>query len=763
MRNVRRTNESMAEYEFMTEAQKGQVKDGPSFVGGFIRGGRRVRGSIESRCLFTLDVDHANDGFIDMAQLMILNGMAHVIYSTHSHRPEKPKYRIVGPASRDMSPDEYSAASRMLAFIVGMEYFDKTTFDVNRLMYLPSCSRDANPVFIEGKGRLIDVDHLLGMYADWKDMTQWHRHPAENGDSVKAHGKKLNDARDKTGIVGLFNRVYSLEEAMEKFIPGVYVSVPGYDDRWTYAAGTSTGGMRTYSDGHMYSEHQSDPANDGRCHNAYDLVRIHMFGHMDVDVSKHTNELKYPSQSAMRDIAAADPLVRKLGIDETFGDWQEDTEDNSENDDGQSWMMQLEADRKDPTKILPTSKNVNIIMKNGPFKGVLAYDEFLNAEVIRKPLPWRELKRPNEEYEHWLGSDDARLQNYFGMVYRINSKAVIMNAFTEVVHQNEFNPIKNYLLAQVWDGIPRLDLLFVHYLGADDNPYVRAATRKILVAAICRVFNPGCQFDYMLVLVGPQGVGKSTILHKMGMRWFSDSLKNFDSKEAGEHLQSGWIFEFGELAQMKKAEVDEIKAFITKRSDKYRVAYDRIVSDFPRKCVFFGTTNNYNFLKDDTGNRRFWPVDVDPQKSTKSVFEDMNDYEIGQIWAEALHYHRQGESLKLPPEIEEMAKGIQEMHMEEDPRVGMIAEYLDKPLPERWDRLDAWERINYLRQPTGNIRRNLVCASEVWSECLGKKAGDMKPWEARELCNILRKMPGWKELRGRRHFSFYGKQTAFER
>ncbi len=523
LRNVRRTEEYLAQYELMTDAQKGQVKDGPAFVGGSVRAGRRVKGNIDTRSLITLDVDHADENFIFNTDLFI-GGQAYLIYSTHSHRPEKPKYRLVAPSSRELSPDECTAVSRKLAAILGMEYFDKTTFDVNRLMYLPSCSRDADPVLIESIGPPIDVDKLLGEYEDWRDISQWPRHPSEAGNVARAHGK-LSDPREKDGDIGRFNRAYSLEEAIEVLIPGVYLPTD-HSDRWTYAGGTSYGGMRTYPDGHMYSEHQSDPANNGRCHNAYDMVRIHKFGHLDEEVSKHTNEMKYPSQTAMREFAAADPLVRQLAMAQLAVEFSEPmgaVVDPDEDGQGQSWMHLLETDKKDSSKILPTSANVEIILKHGPFREVLAYDEFLNAEVIRRRLPWRERKRLDKDYESWLGDDDSRMQHYFGKVYRINSKAAIMNAFKEVTHQREFHPVKEYLFSQVWDGIMRLDTLFIYYLGADDNLYVRAVTRKMFVAAVCRILNPGCKFDYMLVLVGPQGAGKSTILQKMGRQWFSDS------------------------------------------------------------------------------------------------------------------------------------------------------------------------------------------------------------------------------------------------
>ncbi|MGG1518736.1 virulence-associated E family protein [Paenibacillus oryzisoli] len=769
LKRVRRTEETMEQYAAMTDAQKGKIKDGPAFVGGAVRGGRRKRDSIDSRCLFTLDVDHADEGFISIAQIIILGGVAHVIYSTHSHRPNKPKYRLIVLASREMTPDEYAAAARMLAFIIGMDYFDRTTFDVNRLMYMPSCSKNADPLFVDGsQAAPIDVDWLLSQYEDWQDMGQWKKHPNEAVDVAKARGK-LKDAREKNDLIGQFCRSYSIEEAIAKFIPDVYLPVPGYDDRWTYSGGSSAGGMLTYSDGHMYSMHQSDPANTGHCLNAYDLIRIHKFGSLDEGVSDKTNFSKYPSQVAMRELAATDPLVRELAIEETFGESmgnaeiEDDLSGSDEGDMGSKWMLQLETDHRNPNKILPTAENVEIILKNGPFQGVLAYDEFLNTEVIRRRLPWRERKRVGVDYEPWLGADDSRLQHYFGKVYKINSKAIISNAFKEVTHQNEFHPVKEYLISQKWDGNERLESLFIQYLGTEDTEYVRAVTRKMFVAAVARVFNPGCKFDYMLVLVGPQGAGKSTILAKMGRQWFSDSLKSFDTKEAGEHLQSAWIFEFGELAGMSKTEVDEIKQFITKTSDKYRVAYDRVITDFPRKCIFFGTTNNYNFLKDDTGNRRFWPIDVDPSKRTKNVFTDLTEYEIGQIWAEALHVQQQGESLKLSDALEKMAGAVQGDHTEDDPRLGLIAEYLEKPLPENWLGMDEYERRGYLEMPTGHAQRKLVCASEIWVECLGKRLGDMRTWEAREIYSLLRKIPGWRERKTRAYFQKYGKQTTFER
>ncbi|MGE7604941.1 VapE domain-containing protein [Peribacillus sp. NPDC097675] len=426
--------------------------------------------------------------------------------------------------------------------------------------------------------------------------------------------------------------------------------------------------------------------------------------------------------------------------------------------------LQLERNKKGD-KILPNSRNAETILTNSPFKGILAFDAFKNIEAIKGDLPWRKRERPFQPYEAWLGSDDKRLLHYFGKEYDFRSANIIQNAYIEVTRQNSFHPVKEYLESQVWDKSSRVETFFIDYLGANNTPYIRAVTRKWLVAAVARIYEPGCKFDYMPVLVGPQGVGKSSTIAKLAREWFSDSLKNFESKEAGEHLQNSWIFEFGELAGMKKAEVEEIKAFISKREDTYRVAYDRVVSEFPRKCVFIGTTNTHDFLRDQTGNRRFWPVTVDTKKRKYNPITDLTDDIVGQIWAEAMELYKQGEKLYLEPAMEEEARKVQEGHMEQDPRTGAIEEYLEKPLPANWDTMQIWERQNYLtHKPTGTIKRERVCPAEVWTECMGNDYRNMKTHEARAIADIIRKLDGWEERKpSRTTFKHYGKQTTFIR
>lgn len=750
LRKVRRTSETMSQYDKMHSAGRGKVKDGAAFVGGLVRGGRRKKENIDTRSLLTLDADYADEDFM-FAVDMVLGGSAYAIYSTHSHRPHKPKYRLIAPGNRSMSPDEYTAVSRKVAEQIGMHYFDKTTFDVQRLMYLPSCSKDADPVLEVFEGGPVDVDGVLAEYMDWRDVMEWPRHP-EDKNAIVLAGKKAQDPREKHGIIGLFCRAFTIEEGIDLFLSDKYV--PGsMPNRYTYTEGTSANGLEIYQDQELVFSHQdSDPVADGHTHNLFDLVRIHKFGHLDDRVSDDSKSTK-PSITAMEHFAAGLPEIKKLAMVERESEFAEmvDAFDGAEEEvaEDDSWMELLERHHK-TGELLSTPSNVELLLSHGEWRGVLAYDAFGNSEVIRKPLPWRGRERPQNDYEPWLAEDDKRLRHWLGKKYKLRGSNIIIDAFTEVTRRNRFHPIREYLESKVWDKVPRLDRVFIDYLGAPDTHYIRQVTRKMLLAAVTRLYKPGCKFDEMLVLIGPQGAGKSSLLGKLGQKWFSDSLRSFENKEAGEHLQAGWIFEIGELSAMKKTEVEEVKAFLSKTEDRYRVAYDRQVSEFPRKCVFFGTTNTRDFLRDSTGNRRFWPVEVQPEKAIYSHWDHLTDELVGQIWAEALHFFKAGETLELDKQAKIEAERQQAAHMENDPREGLIQEWLDTPVEDEMGR------------PTDDLR-DRVCASQIWSECFNNRSKPIRPWEAKEICDIMRRMPGWEERKGKARIPGYGVQLVFER
>ena len=752
LQKVRRTKETIAEYDKMSNNDRGKVKDGPAFVGGLVRGGRRKKANVDTRSLITLDADHVkkDDDFIFSVEL-VLGGYAYVIYSTHSHREGGQKYRLIIPTDRVMNPDEYAAVSRKIAEQIGMGFFDKTTFDVHRLMYLPSCSKDAKPVLEVAEGEALEVDTILSQYEDWKDPLQWPRH---KGDKAKRESAlRMEDPRKKDNVVGSFCRCYSITEAIETFLPDVYIPVDDSLKRYTHVGSSSHGGFVVYDDDTFaYSHHETDPIS-GREVNAFDLVRLNKFGKLDDNVSEKTSIINRPSYMAMCKFITNDKKVKRDLLAEVKADFADPFDDEDE-EDADAWKEELELHPKSGA-VLATAKNIELILSNATWKNVLAFDAFGNSEVIKKRVPWREKERPHRPYEPWLGADDKRLQHWFSKKYKINSARIIQNAFTEVAHANKFHPIKEYIEAQEWDGTERAERIFIDYLGAEDSHYVKQVTRKILLAAVKRLYVPGCKFDEMLVLVGPQGCCKSSIIAKIGKEWFSDSLRTFENKEAGEHLQSGWIFEIGELSAMKKSEVEEVKAFLSKTEDRYRVAYDRQVSDFPRKCVFFGTTNTREFLRDSTGNRRFWPVDVILSDELKKHFwSNFTDEVVSQIWAEVLTWFKAGESLVLDDEARIEAERQQIEHMEIDPRLGIIQEWLDEPI-EEGDIVegDLGEKVPKVR----------VCASQIWVECLGNKKGSMRQWEAKEIRDLMKEIPGWKEQIKKKKMPGYGTQRVFDR
>jgi putative DNA primase/helicase len=267
--------------------------------------------------------------------------------------------------------------------------------------------------------------------------------------------------------------------------------------------------------------------------------------------------------------------------------------------------------------------------------------------------------------------------------------------------------------------------------------------------------------------VGKQGLKKSSLIDRLGQQWFSDSFSTVQGKEAFEQIQGVWLVEMGELAGLKKAEVEIIKHFISKREDRYRVAYGRRIENFPRQCVFFATTNNKDFLRDPTGNRRFWPVDVNETEPLKDVFTDLNEYEIGQLWAEAVELYKAGETLYLTKELEEEAYKAQSEHSEKDDRAGAIQKYLDTPVPENWDNMNVYDRRSFLTGDAlfgeGTMIRNRVCIAEIWCELFGSQAKDMSRYNTKDLHDIMSNMEGWERGKANRRFPNYGEQRAYVR
>lgn len=759
--------ETFEEYLRLPKAKQDELKDVGGFVAGELRDGRRKSAYVLGRDVLTLDLDNIPaDGTDEILRRIEGLGCAYCVYSTRKHEPAKPRLRVLLPLARTVTADEYEPIARKAAELIGIEFCDPSTFEAARLMYWPSCCADSEYVYKVGDKPFLDPDGMLALYSDWRDVSQWPAVPGADQQRSKQVAAKQADPTAKQGIVGAFCRVYNIYDVLDKFLPGKYVPVDGYNDRYTYTGGSTTGGAIVYENGlFLYSHHATDPACGKLC-NAFDLVRLHMYGDKDDEAKPETPVNKLPSYTAMCELAIADSEVSALLASERYtqaveafgadAPAQEQAADTN-------WLSKLAIS---PTTGKPnnTTDNVIIILENDPLLcGKLAYDEFANRGLVLGSLPWD--KRADRR--EWTDVDDAGLRHYLERVYEITGEKRIYDAITLVAHRHIVNDVKDYLLSLTWDGKPRLDTLFIDYLGAEDNVYTRAVARKSLTAAVARVMMPGIKYDYMPILVGPQGIGKSTLLRTLGKRWFSDSLQVFEGREASEMLQGVWINEIGELAGFSKAEVSAIKQFLSRSEDIYREPYGRRTCVYPRRCVFFGTTNDSEFLRDRTGNRRFWPVDVYRQTPTKDVFRDLPG-EVDQIWAEAMMRWRIGEPLYLSGEAAEIALQEQESHKESNTKEGLIREFLERPIPLDWDKRTISERRMYwldgfARESGDTTKRTRVCALEIWVECFGGDPRNIKQADSREINSILESLPGWTRSTNGIRFGPYGFQRGFIR
>lgn len=752
-----RTAETVEQYRKLSKARQDSIKDVGGFVMGKLKGGRRKKDCVVFRSALTLDMDHAVGDVPEQMEMFF--DFRCLIYSTHKHTPESPRFRLVVPLSRNVSPDEYAAVARKVAEDIGMELFDDTTYEPSRLMYWPSTSADGEFVFRDVAGEILDPDVVLARYRDWRDSSEWPVSGRQQA-VVLREMKRQADPLGKEGVVGAFCRTYSIEEAVEVFLADVYrPSV--MQGRYDYVPADSQAGVVVYEGRFAYSHHATDPA-CGKLMNAFDMVRIHRFGELDVRASEDTEACKLPSFRAMSEFAVSDERV-KLTLAEERAESAK-REFSGEDD----WRKGLELDRQG--KVKDTLDNLVLAIRHDEGLQSIAFNLHRDGIDAGEGLPWKQIK------PGWNDSDFASLKVYLNKGYGVYAPTKTKDALLAVASERAYHPVKEYLDAlPEWDGVKRVDTLLADYLGAEDSAYTRAVIRKTLAAAVARIYQPGTKFDSVLILNGPQGIGKSTLFARLAGAWFSDSLTLTDmrDKSGPEKLQGYWILELGELAGMKKTDVETVKSFLSRVDDKYRASYGLNVESHPRQCVIVGSTNTESgFLRDITGNRRFWPVRVNGE-SVKKPWQ-ISGEDVLQVWAEAKAVYEGGERLYLEGEVAAMAVSQQAEAMETDDREGLVRTYLDTLLPENWDSMSLYDRRNFLNgsefgeeRQTGTVRRMMVCNMEIWCECFGRESSALKKIDSYEISGIMRKIEGWGKYaetkNGMSGFPIYGKQRAYVR
>lgn len=757
-KEVKRTGETVKQYAAMSRDRQSKVKDVGGFVCGYLAGGVRKTANVRTRSAVTLDVDFATpDTWEDFC--MRYDGAA-LCYSTHKHTEEKPRLRIIIPAARNMQPHEYEPIARYFAKMLGIERVDHTTYQLPRLFYWPSASKDGAFFYDDTDGAPFSPDEILATYRNPFDASEWPVSEKEGAAVVKTM-EKAGDPTEKPGIIGAFCRAYTIEDAVEELLADKYepTATPG---RYTYTEGHVAGGLVCYEGKFAYSHHETDPAG-GKLLNAFDLVRVHKFGDMDGE-KEYDDPTRRPSYKAMLEFAAKDKRTRRILSSERMKGATDDF-DGMEDAEDEKWLEELDTDKAGRVK--STAANLDLIFRNDKgLKGRLWVDEFSGYNIVTGGLPW------DPDATTWKDRDDANVRAYLEKRYGITGKEKISDAVTVERTRNRRHPVREYLNGIEWDGVRRLETVIIDTLGADDTPLVRAMTRKHFTAAVARVFRPGAKYDYCLVLCGPEGIGKSTLFAVMGGDWFTDSVFTTEGKDGMDLIRGAWVVELAELSAIRYSEAEKTKAFISRQFDTYRPAYSRTVERIPRQCVFCGTTNEAAFLKGENGNRRFWVIPVKGGAMQPGQISEHLKGIRDQLWAEAVKYYKDGEKLYLGADLEAEAKELQAQYNEnhDDPVTQLLPAFLERKLPAEWDTWSLPRRRAFFNNPDpleadATEERVKFCAAEFICEKLGKNMQDKDfRYLARRVFELMRQNEEWEEVSMLKHVTdLYGRQKGFRR
>lgn len=404
-------------------------------------------------------------------------------------------------------------------------------------------------------------------------------------------------------------------------------------------------------------------------------------------------------------------------------------------------------------------------------KDKLVFDRFSGNFIKKDFMPWDYAK--TQKIAEWDDKDDDCLVNYFDKKpYNIRVPQIIKTSLSELAEKKSINVVKEYFENLKWDGVPRIDTLLIDYFGTEDTIYAREIIRKELVALVTRIMTEkAIKFDEMIILTGAQGIGKSTFLRKLGKEWYTDFKLKLDDKDTLVNLQKYMVVEIGELAGFNKVEITALKNFLSQVTDTYRAPYDRRSKEHPRHYVLFGTTNEDEFLRDYTGERRFWPIECSKERATKSVFTDLTEEEVDQIWAEAVMKFRMGESLILSDKARKLAEVHQGMHKEVHPWEGQIREFILKKVTKEWLKLSIATRMSFANVDENTteddwIERDRVCAAEIWCECLGNgSTKNMKIADSKLINGILSTLKFEDRILKKEFMRFgkdYGRQRGFK-
>ena len=715
-----RTQETLDVYLGMPKSKQDNLKDNGGFVGGQLDGNRIVK-NLRGRDVVTLDLDHCPAGATEKVKQAVMKlGCTYCIYSTRKHRPSAPRLRVILPTNRTMTVDEYEPVARKLASLMlpDMSWYDPTTFEVTRLMYYPTCSCDGEFIYAaDTEHDFIDVDGVLLLYDDWHDISSWAAVPGVEAKQQKA--AEAEDPTTKKGIIGAFCRTYSITEAIDTFLSDEYI--PAGADRYSYAKGSTSGGAIVYDDKFLFSHHATDPCS-GRLVNAFDLVRLHRFGELDEKAAPGCPVTKLPSTTAMRDFVREDEKTQAALAQERSANIQ--------------LAFEQSLDAKGMTAEPDFAKHMADHL--AALDGVM-----FTTDVLKQTLSVAGVQLWYDEITHKfrsVGTEQAfgipessvgnAMPSVIDDLYR---QAKVDRAGTTTIsdrmgliwRQNRVNPVTDMLQNGLWDGTDRVSILLDELMQLpQDDSTSRFLVQRWLSQCVALARNSDRQpygAEGVLVLVGGQGIGKTSLFRRLAVEpdWFNEgAVLNFRDKDTLIGATDSWISELGEMERTLRSDEGALKAFITKPSDTLRRPYERAAEMHARRTSFCGTLNSERFLRDDTGNRRFWTVPI-THIDTDRLFSLSDDW-FRQLWFQVYDTWLEAgtQSYRLTREEQKLLNARNATRMEELPGEEELLEILDPDLPEeQWTFASATELVKLAgvhmdARRFGRVVNNVIASGE---------------------------------------------------
>lgn len=820
-------NITKAQYNKLPVTEQVKLKNRGYFTSSqFLNGDRNIKHIVPFKSVITWDVDKLTvEQFHELINpdpdLSVLAPYEHFVYTTRSHTKERPRARVVLPLYEEVGLDAADAVSRILAerFDAKMTAVDPVSFRPAQIMYMPSVSADQKSDFItyRNRGKLLNAhaDVLDVWDQDWKNRDLLPRGEREDKPRESMIGK-VQHPTEKRGWVGAFCRTISVIDGLFMLSEFYEPAEDGPDPtRWSYIKGTSRGGVLVFpEDERFYSNHSSDPCYMQNL-TIFDGFRIHLFGDLDSaedefgerDVTKSKSYLamiEHIQKSDDFEDVRKEYVSTRYDLDAMADDSEFEAElidDAPVTEKPAVVVVSAKANKEkllasltlsEKGTVLNTLDNIRTILRyDVHFAGAFGYNELAGQPVVLRSINSKKLDIASPRIHSRYGGDElddslvtvvrtmfSSKEGKGGWGLRVG-KEDMHSAIEMVAKENRFHPVKRYLEGLKWDGVPRLATMLHDYFHVAQHSYHEQAATLSFVAAVTRIYEPGHKFDHMLVLEGPQGCGKSTAVSIFATQldWFVEfSADPNNIKTVIENIQGAWIIEWSELSAIDRAESEAVKAMISGRKMTARMSYGRQAKTFKPSGVFFGTTNSEQYLRDLTGNRRFWPVKIPPGKQidTAGLREAMP-----MIWAEAVEHYRwlrrvlptaDHLPLMLPPDAAVVAVATQEQRVVrgvEEIWEGQIHEWLETPVSEYELQAETIRGghepdLDDLDDDSKKSLRQKVCIAQVATSCLGLEIRRVSRTERDAIARGLNSAPGWKPYKQLR-FGKFGQQKAWVR